>query len=473
MYRASPNARFIGYYNEKQIRLKVAWNINSEPLFAFLKTVLTVDFYNTLTTVSKVPHPLKNVKFCVIMIMTDEESVVLVTQISNSYILLVKQNEKESSVKITESSDNKPHTIVLSTKKYEPFREYLSSCFAEIKEIYDLSSLPTYYECRFKHYKSPNVKMFVYCVRGDCYADITVSGKNKDRIIQQMELIHTTLEKSKASEQFTLITSYDSVSEYYCNKMYPLLNEVERKLRKLLYIIYTLRYRKDYIEYTFVENTLSPESKKNIEAYLKKEIGTGNREIWRQKYFEQFEYKHYKHLLFYPKWTVIDIANKDEFLKSNPDLAKLGDEELRERFSTFTPMSDWEKHFSNKVDKDISAETLISNVQKPRNKVAHYKTITKDEYEAFLENVHKLIEVIDKAIDISVSKDFIQEGMKYLTDNMSKALESLRNTISEYVLNTFPYFFQSAKSAVGALTELFDEAEESVEDSESEDEDNA
>lgn len=141
--------------------------------------------------------------------MIDEESVVLVTEISNSYILLVKQNEKESSVKITESSDNKPHTIVLSTKKYEPFREYLSSCFAEIKEIYDLSSLPTYYECRFKHYKSPNVKMFVYCVRGDCYADITVSGKNKDRIIQQMELIHTTLEKSKASEQFTLITSYD------------------------------------------------------------------------------------------------------------------------------------------------------------------------------------------------------------------------------------------------------------------------
>ena len=65
--------------------------------------------------------------------MIDEESVVLVTEISNSYILLVKQNEKESSVKITESSDNKPHTIVLSTKKYEPFREYLSSCFAEIK----------------------------------------------------------------------------------------------------------------------------------------------------------------------------------------------------------------------------------------------------------------------------------------------------------------------------------------------------
>ena len=413
--------------------------------------------------------------FCVIMIMTDEESVVLILEMTNSYILLCKENKKEEPFKKDDnnSASNQQHTIVLSTKIYEPLKEYISGCFSDIKTVKNISSFITLYECRFKHYKTSNTRIVVHCVRGDYYVEATVSGKSEDKIIKQMELIHTTLEKSKASEQFTLITSYDSVSEYYCNKMYPLLNEVERKLRKLLYIIYTLRYRKDYIEYTFVENTLSPESKKNIEAYLKKEIGTGNREIWRQKYFEQFEYKHYKHLLFYPKWTVIDINNKEEFLKSNPDLSKLSDEELRERFSAFTPMSDWEKHFSSKVDKDISGEALISNVQKPRNKVAHYKTITKDEYDAFLKNVHKLIEVIDKTIEVTTSKDFIDETMKHYTQKISEVLEDFGKAMSSYMDSLFDGMIKSAQSVLDKLSERFNDTEQCLEEPESEDEENA
>lgn len=194
--------------------------------------------------------------------MTDEESVVLIMEITNSYILLDKENKKEEPVEKDDNNSNEQHTIALSTKIYEPLKEYLSDCFAEIKKTNDISSLIMLYECRFKHHKTSNTIVVVHCVRGDYYVDVTVSGKSEDKIIKQMELIHTTLEDSKASEKYTLITSYDSVSKYYCNKMYPLLNEVERKLRKLLYIMYTLRYRKDYIDYTFIDNILSPVSKK-------------------------------------------------------------------------------------------------------------------------------------------------------------------------------------------------------------------
>lgn len=401
------------------------------------------------------------------------ESVVLILEITNSYILLDKENKKEEPVKKDENNSNEQHTIVLSTKIYEPIKEFLSSCFAEIKKTNDISSLITLYECRFRHHKLSNVLVLVHCVRGDYYVDVTVSGKSEDKIIKQMELIHTTLEKSKASEQYTLITSYDSVSEYYCNKMYPLLNEVERKLRKLLYIIYTLRYRKDYIDYTFVDNILSPVSKKAIIDRLKSQKDSGDKRKLEQRFFEEFEYNHYKHLLFFPKWTAIDEANKEAFLKENPDLAKLSDEELRERFSEFTPMSDWEKHFSSKVDKDISGETLISNVQKPRNKVAHYKAITKDEYDAFLENVHKLIEVIDNAIEITTSKDFIDETMKHFTKSLGEVLDSLGKVMSSYMDTMFDGMIQSAQIVAEKLTELFDDTEQGLEDTESEDEDNA
>lgn len=177
--------------------------------------------------------------------------------------------------------------------------------------------------------------------------------------------------------------------------------------------------------------------------------------------------------MFFPKWTAIDIANKENFLKVNLDLAKLSDEELRERFSVFTPMSDWEKHFSSKVDKDISGEMLISNVQKPRNKVAHYKTITKDEYNDFLENVHKLIEVIDNTIEVTTSKDFIEETMKHYTQSISELLEPLQKSIRICMDNLFDSMFHSAQSIVDTLDERFDDTEQGLDDSESEDEDNA
>ena len=407
------------------------------------------------------------------MIMTDEESVVLIMEITNSYILLDKENKKEEPVEKDDNNSNEQHTIALSTKIYEPLKEYLSDCFAEIKKTNDISSLIMLYECRFKHHKTSNTIVVVHCVRGDYYVDVTVSGKSEDKIIKQMELIHTTLEDSKASEKYTLITSYDSVSKYYCNKMYPLLNEVERKLRKLLYIMYTLRYRKDYIDYTFIDNILSPVSKKAIIDKLKSQKDSGDKRKLEQRFFEEFEYNHYKHLLFFPKWTAIDIANKENFLKVNLDLAKLSDEELRERFSVFTPMSDWEKHFSSKVDKDISGEMLISNVQKPRNKVAHYKTITKDEYNDFLENVHKLIEVIDNTIEVTTSKDFIEETMKHYTQSISELLEPLQKSIRICMDNLFDSMFHSAQSIVDTLDERFDDTEQGLDDSESEDEDNA
>lgn len=384
----------------------------------------------------------------------------LVVELTNSYILLEKENIKEEIINKDDKNSNQKHAIVLSTNKYEPVKEFLSDCFADIRTIKDISSFKTLYECRFKHYKISNTRLVVYCVRGDYYVDITVSGKSEEKIINQMELIHTTLEMSKASEKYTLITSYDSVSEYYCNKMYPLINEVERKLRKLLYVIYTLRYRKDYIDYTFVDNILDPLSKKDIIEKLKKQKDSGDKRKLEQRFFEEFEYQHYKHLLFLPKWTITDIANKEEFLKTNQDLTKLSDEKLREYFLEFTPMSDWDKHFSNKVDKEISGIELISKVQKPRNKVAHYKTVSNDEYNAFIENVQVLIEVIDNAVALTISKDFVDETMKNYTKRIREKLEPLEKTMSSYMNNLVESMLQSTQRVAQKMNELFNEAED-------------
>lgn len=375
-------------------------------------------------------------------------------EIKNSYILLLKNQEKKS--KVSNESDSQNKSIVLSTKRDEPFRDYLSSCFSDISELKNESDFSMQYECRLKRCKLPNVKIIAHCVRGDYYADISIYGKNELKLIRQMEIVHNTLTSSSVNQKFTLITSYDSVSEYYCNKMFPLLNEVERKFRKLLYIIYTLRYRSEYTNFTFVENSLSPESKNNIDNYLKKQLSS-NKETWKQRYFDEFEYKHYKHLLFFPKWSIVDETNKATFLTEHSDLSTLSDEELRKYFSDFTPKSDWERFFASKVDKDIAAEELISKVQMPRNKVAHYKSMTKAEYGDFVKNVYKLIGVIDKAIYISTTEDFLSESMKYFAENITTALNNLIHAIESYQNSAMPSITKMAQMVADAFSTLYNE----------------
>ena len=60
-----------------------------------------------------------------------------------------------------------------------------------------------------------------------------------------------------------MIVSYDSVSEYYCNKAYPKLNKLERNLRKLLFNTYTVNFGVDYYQ-----KTVSPDLQKKIKGVI-------------------------------------------------------------------------------------------------------------------------------------------------------------------------------------------------------------
>ena len=63
---------------------------------------------------------------------------------------------------------------------------------------------------------------------------------------------------------YVSIISYDYTSEYYCNKLFPFLNEFERKLRKVLFNVYTLNFNLNYYA-----ATPSKELQDNIEKKSK------------------------------------------------------------------------------------------------------------------------------------------------------------------------------------------------------------
>lgn len=95
------------------------------------------------------------------------------------------------------------------------------------------------------------------------YLDIVVSSKSKIQSIKCLEYINQVLNGSDFEEYYIVIVSYDAVSEYYCNKIYPKLNELERTLRKLLFNIYIVNFGKAY--YT---KTVKPELQSKIKGVV-------------------------------------------------------------------------------------------------------------------------------------------------------------------------------------------------------------
>jgi len=259
------------------------------------------------------------------------------------------------------------------------------------------------------------------------YLDVVVKGKTKAQIVKCLEHIQNTLLTSGVREKYIDIISYDAVSEYYCNKIYPKLNTLERNLRKLLFNIYIVNFGRDYYKATVdeelqgkIKKVINTDSSKEQKDTIKAEYNTTSKkeaeEIERlQRFFYSFEYNDIQKLLFTPNWTNADTVAKSKFLDEHPDLSELTDEVLREAFAKYVPRSDWERFFSNKIDiPDI--EDLINQIRVHRNSVAHFKFFYRAEFDECNTLVNLLDTAIIKAIKITEEKDFSEKNAEILSE---------------------------------------------------------
>lgn len=325
-------------------------------------------------------------------------------ELQNSYILIYKDKTTDVLSDINTQKSN--HSIVISTVEDNPIRDYLFSLFANVERTEKIPGFYSKYKCRLKHSRNYDITIVARNVKADFYIDIIVSGNNKEQIIKKMEAIHTALIQSKVNKEYTFIVSFDSISEYYSNKMIPRLNEFERKFRQLLYMIYTVRYRNDYIQFSFVN--VDTDKRNKIIERLKKQ----NNNLT-EHFFEEFEFKDYKALLFSAINTskTINVNGKSSHINENDD---------------------WGKYIANKVTTDIAPETLISKVQTPRNAIAHFKSISKKDYLEFIDTTSHLIPLINRAIELTSQKDFMEQFKKRFYNDINITLSKLNNIIELY-----------------------------------------
>lgn len=342
-------------------------------------------------------------------------------KLESHYIFLPKEKSNKKG-----SYKREDGTIVITLPT--GVRDYIVKAFPEISSSIDMSVYRRIYKAEFCIsdivYK---VVLSLYDVGKSTYLDIEAEGKTKVQIIKCLERIEDTLFTSGIEDDYICVISYDAVSEYYCDKIYPMLNTLERKLRRLLYNTYIVNFGLEYYEQTIIND---------VKDNAKKRIGKkGNKQEKRNKeFFDNVDFGDIQRILFTATWNEYDEKQKQRFLNTHSDLSELSDEVLRDKFSEFSPKSDWKRFFAHKTDDTIMVENTINEIREFRNQVAHCKHFSSDEYKECAAAIRKLSRAVDQAIKITEEQDFEKknrEMLKLSTESFKDSMDAFASKIGE------------------------------------------
>lgn len=151
-------------------------------------------------------------------------------------------------------------------------------------------------------------------------------------------------------------------------------------------------------------------------------------------------------------------------MSENPDLSIFSDQQLREAFSDFTPKSDWERFFSDKIPVS-EIEQVIEEIRKYRNSAAHFKTFSKKDYTDCSLLIQKLNRAVLNAIRITEEKDFSDKNLAYLKQSLSgisKRIEEFKQTLTDSIAKNFLSQFQLEFNSLHGLDKLKNTIAESL-----------
>ena len=304
------------------------------------------------------------------------DRVICMATLHNDYIFLPKA-KKEESFSSSKDTDDAIHiqmekNVLLYIRNIfgEPINKNTENIVFKIVYTYEIEIENIKHEVTFT----------IHNITRYSYLDICVTGKTTKQMINALEYIQDKIVSSDIEKRYVMIVSYDSISEYYCNKAYSKLNKLERNLRQLLFNTYTVNFGVDYYE-----KTVSPDLQKKIKGVIQAKGNEEKKQIERlKKFFYSMEFSDIQTLLFTKKWTNVEEENKAKFLSKHEKFTELSEEDLRAAFDTFSPKSDWERLFANKVD-DNEIEKMIETVRETRNDIAHCKFFYKEQFNTFNE----------------------------------------------------------------------------------------
>lgn len=196
------------------------------------------------------------------------------------------------------------------------------------------------------------------------YFLIVLEAKEKDEV----DLFSELGEKIKSiamrlNPTSTVInTIWNDVGRHYAQTAYPLINDIENTMRKLI-----SKFMLINVGMNWSKDAVHPELFKKIEGYSDEELYSND--------LYKLDFIHLADVLFKKKRDITTEQMDRLLQKTNFNDAD------KEAILRYIPRSNWDKHFTEIVDGEGSQlEAKWNRLYKLRNKVAHNRFITKSEY---------------------------------------------------------------------------------------------
>lgn len=210
-------------------------------------------------------------------------------------------------------------------------------------------------------------------------------------VIKILEHVHKIIQTSESRKKNYVICSYDGIALYYCNRIYPLFNKFERKIRDLVFCLLTKTLGSNWYKATIereMDNSLHiGNDKKRIEEAL----------------YELTLYQLEQYLFSKRRFIdVEEVVDNDLAIDNIKDMSK---EEIVEILNKCRSTSLWEKYINPSVQMDELSHD-IESIRNYRNKVAHSKTFKEKEYTTCKKLLTKVINEVDQAMNRVEKQEF-------------------------------------------------------------------
>ena len=266
---------------------------------------------------------------------------------------------------------------------------------------------------------------YIYNDNREHYLTIYISQNDNLKIAKVLNYINNNIKKSIIHKDYYIIQTYDESSKYLCNKIYPKFNEFERKIRRVIYLILIKAFGK-----LWVQEAISDD----LKYKLKSKINSTDAMI--EQALQEMDINDLEDFLFKSRyWYNIEDIISNELCIEN--INNLNKDEIIKLLEKIQKYNLWNKCFSE--IKVTNLEEKLEKIRKLRNKVAHFKEITLEEYTESQKLLKSIIKEIDFAIryvslknyDISISKDIVIS----FAEMTQKIIESLNTLLKPININ--------------------------------------
>ncbi|MCY8374043.1 HEPN domain-containing protein [Bacillus inaquosorum] len=219
-----------------------------------------------------------------------------------------------------------------------------------------------------------------------------------DTFDELLRLVRDILYKVCKRDQLQRL--WDDVSYYYSCKAYPLINELENLMRKLI-----TKFMLTNVGLAWAKHSTPKEVKDSVK---------GSKIDGSIDYLYNIDFIQLTDYLFktYSPHPNIDLFDK---LKEAKQISELELDDLK----SYIPKSNWERYFSGLVQCEASyLEKKWKKLYELRNKVAHNNFVNKSDYEEISKNCTEVKQILESAIGILDQVHIPEEDKDVVADNV-------------------------------------------------------